>query len=60
LADYTTTREELIWRAGEVLNWVANGSLKLRIYHTFPLAEAAEAHKLLESRQTTGKLLLKP
>jgi NADPH2:quinone reductase len=60
LADYTTTREELLWRAGEVLSWVANGSLKLRIYQTFSLAEAAQAHKLLESRQTTGKLLLQP
>jgi len=60
LAAYTSTREELLWRAGEVLNWVASGELKLRIHRTFALNEAAEAHRLLEGRQTTGKLLLKP
>jgi len=60
LAHYTATRKDLLWRAGEVLNWVASGELKLRIHKTFALHEAAEAHKFLESRQTTGKLLLKP
>jgi NADPH2:quinone reductase len=60
LKDYTATREELERRAGEVLGWVADGSLKLRIEHTYPLAEAAQAHRDLEGRQTTGKLLLVP
>jgi NADPH2:quinone reductase len=60
LKDYTATRQELERRAGEVLGWVADGSLKLRIEHTYPLAEAAQAHRDLEGRQTTGKLLLVP
>ena len=60
LTDYTADREELLWRAGEVLDWVASGQLKLRIGGTFPLAEANEAHRRLESRETTGKLLLIP
>jgi NADPH2:quinone reductase len=60
LAQYTLTREELLWRAGDVLNWVSAGELKLRIGKTFPLAEAAEAHRQLEGRQTTGKVLLIP
>jgi NADPH2:quinone reductase len=60
LKDYTATREELEQRAGEVLGWVAGGSLKLRIEHTYPLAEAAQAHRDLEGRKTTGKLLLIP
>ncbi|MDZ7290610.1 MAG: quinone oxidoreductase [candidate division KSB1 bacterium] len=60
LAHHTATRKELLWRAGDLFNWIASGELKLRIDHKFPLAEAAAAHKLLESRQTTGKLLLQP
>jgi NADPH2:quinone reductase len=52
------TRDELMWRAGEVLNGVASGALKLRIDRTYPLAEAAQAHRDLESRKTIGKLLL--
>lgn len=60
LAHYTLTREELLWRAGDVLKWVSSGELKLRIGKTFPLAEAAEAHRQLEGRQTTGKVLLIP
>ena len=59
LAHHTATREELLWRARDVLNRVANGELKLRLHKIFPLHEAAEAHKFLEGRQTTGKLLLK-
>jgi NADPH:quinone reductase len=58
LAHYTAAREELLARAGEVLGWVADGSLKLTIDRELPLAEAAQAHRLLESRQTMGKLLL--
>ena len=60
LAHHTLTREELLWRAGEVLNWITTGELKLRIEKTFPLGEAAEAHRQLEGRATTGKILLLP
>lgn len=60
LAHYTATREELLWRAGEVLTWINEGKVKLRIGKTFPLAEAAEAHRQLEGRATTGKVLLIP
>jgi NADPH2:quinone reductase len=58
LANYTATRDELLWRAGELFDWVRSGQLKLRIEKTFPLAEAAEAHRQLEGRKTTGKVLL--
>nr|AIA12817.1 Zinc-binding dehydrogenase [uncultured bacterium] len=60
LGHYTATREELLWRAGDVLAWVKAGELKLRIGKRFPLAEAAEAHRQLEGRATTGKVLLTP
>ncbi|MEP7269878.1 MAG: quinone oxidoreductase [Acidobacteriota bacterium] len=60
LAHYAATRKELLWRAGEVLDQVASGELKLRIEHTFPLAQAAQAHTELEGRRTTGKVLLIP
>ncbi|MGA2897937.1 MAG: quinone oxidoreductase [Acidobacteriaceae bacterium] len=60
LKDYTATREELVQRAGDVLGWVADGSLKLRLEHSYALADAAQAHRDLESRKTTGKLLLIP
>src|SRR5215213_10020458 len=60
LAHYTATREELEWRANDVLQMIARGDLKLRIHKTYPLAEAEQAHRDLEGRKTTGKLLLKP
>lgn len=60
LADYTSTRHELEQRAGDVLGWVKSGELKLRVEHVFPLSEAAEAHRQLEGRATTGKVLLIP
>ena len=60
LAQYVLTREELLWRAGDVFDWIGSGKLKLRIERTFPLAEAAEAHRELEGRRTTGKVLLIP
>ena len=60
LMDYCATREELEWRAGEVFGWVASGELKVRIGGTYPLSDAAEAHRRLEGRETTGKLLLIP
>jgi NADPH2:quinone reductase len=60
LKDYTATREELELRAGAVLNAVAEGVLHVRLEHTYPLADAAHAHRDLEGRLTTGKLLLIP
>jgi NADPH:quinone reductase len=60
VAHYIATRAELVARAGDVLGWVKDGRLKLRIAHTFPLAEAAEAHRQLAGRKTTGKVLLIP
>ena len=60
IADFVATREDLLWRTGDVFNWVLSGELKLRIGHEFPLSEAAEAHRQLEARATTGKLLLIP
>ena len=60
LADYTSTRDELEQRAGDVLNWVNSGNFKLRVEHVFPLSEAPEAHSQLASRATTGKILLIP
>ena len=60
LAHYTATREELLRRANEVFGWIADGSLKVRIGATFPLADAARAHTELQSRRTTGKVLLLP
>ena len=58
LAHHTATRPELLQRAGDVLGWVMSGQLKLRISHVLPLKEAPEAHRLLEGRKTTGKVLL--
>ncbi len=60
LAHYILTRAELVARAGEVLGWIKSGKLKLRIDRELPLAQAAEAHRLLEGRRTTGKVLLIP
>jgi len=60
IAHYTETREELLWRAGDVLNWVSDGSLKVRIDRVLPLREAAEAQQVLEARHTAGKVLLQP
>jgi len=60
LAHHLLTREELLWRAGDVLNWIAAGKLKLRIERAYPLAEAGAAHRDLEGRRTAGKLLLIP
>jgi len=60
LAHYAATREELLWRAGDVLGWIAEGKLKLRIDRTYPLANAADAHRDLEGRKTAGKLILLP
>ncbi len=58
LAHYVQNREELLWRAGAVLNGIEGGTLKMRIDRSYPLAEAAQAHRDLESRKTSGKLVL--
>jgi NADPH2:quinone reductase len=60
LADYATNREELERRSGDLFGWVEAGMLDVRIGARVPLAEAAEAHRMLEGRQTTGKVLLIP
>ena len=60
LGHYIATREELVARSGAVFGMMASGKLKLRIEHTYPLAEAQQAHRELEGRKTTGKLLLIP
>ena len=60
LGAYIATREELMARSGAVFGMMAAGRLKLRIEHTYPLAEAQRAHRELEGRKTTGKLLLIP
>jgi NADPH2:quinone reductase len=60
LFHYIASREELLQRAGDVLGWVKDGSLMLRMEHDFPLAKAADAHRALEGRKTTGKVLLIP
>ena len=60
LAHYVLTREELLWRGGEILGALADGSLQLEIGGEWPLAEAAAAYDTLESRASTGKLLLLP
>jgi NADPH:quinone reductase len=60
LGHYTITRDELVSRAGAVFGMIAAGKLKLRIEHIYPLAQAQQAHRDLEGRKTTGKLLLIP
>ena len=58
LGHYLATRDELLWRAGEVLSLVESGDLNVQISGRYPLSDAAQAHRDLESRKTTGKLLL--
>jgi NADPH2:quinone reductase len=60
LGHYVADRDELTWRAGELFDAVTAGTLDVRVGATFPLADAAEAHRALESRSTTGKVLLLP
>ncbi|HEY1577849.1 MAG TPA: quinone oxidoreductase [Terracidiphilus sp.] len=57
---YVATRQELEWRAGEVLGWVKSGELKLRMEHVYALADAGQAQTAMENRKTTGKILLEP
>ena len=58
LNQYIATREELMMRARDLFKWLGDGSVKIRINHTFPLADAVKAHQELEARRTTGKVLL--
>jgi NADPH:quinone reductase len=60
LHDYIATNDELESRAADVLRGIAGGTLKLRIEHIYPLTHAAQAHRDIESRKTTGKLILLP
>ena len=60
LNDHVATREELVWRAGDVLGWVESGALSLYIHDTYPLSEAGRAQDDLENRRTMGKVLLAP
>jgi NADPH2:quinone reductase len=60
LAHHCLTREELLWRAGDVLGWIASGRLEIRIDSTYALADAPQAHRNLESRKSAGKLILVP
>lgn len=60
LAHYVSRREELLQRAQDLFNWLSTGALKLRVEKILPLTETREAHRLLEGRKTTGKVLLIP
>ncbi|AYF74515.1 quinone oxidoreductase [Nocardia yunnanensis] len=60
LAHYTRDRAELLWRAGDIMHAIADGILRVRIGGSYPLAEAERAHRDLESRQTTGSIVLVP
>jgi NADPH:quinone reductase len=60
LGHYLLSRDELLWRAGDVLTAVDRGTLSIKIDRTYPLAGAAAAHQDLESRRSVGKLLLIP
>ncbi|GAA4472971.1 quinone oxidoreductase [Rhodococcus olei] len=60
LAHYTRDRDELRWRSGSVFAAIANGTLTIRVGATYPLADAAQAHRDLESRRTTGSIVLVP
>jgi NADPH:quinone reductase len=60
LNDYVATRDELVRRSSELLGWVRDGSLNVRIGAEFPLVRAADAHRALAGRKTTGKIVLIP
>ncbi|HEX9354384.1 MAG TPA: quinone oxidoreductase [Streptosporangiaceae bacterium] len=60
LGHYMATREELLWRAGDLFRWIAEGRLSVRVGGRYPLEQAAQAQADLASRGTTGKLLLLP
>jgi NADPH:quinone reductase len=60
LFHYVAAREELLERSSQVFGWIREGKLKLTIFREMPLAQAADAHRMLEARQTAGKVLLIP
>ena len=60
LAQYTATREELMWRAESLFSWIGQDNLSVRIGGTYELSNARQAHEDLEGRKTTGKLILIP
>jgi NADPH:quinone reductase len=60
LADHTAAREELLWRAESLFSWIGQNNLDVRIGGTYKLSEAGQAHRDLEGRKTTGKLVLIP
>ena len=60
LFHYTATQKELAWRAGDILDWVSSGALKVRIDRKVSLRDAGRAHRALEARETTGKVLIRP
>jgi NADPH:quinone reductase len=60
LAQYTATREELLWRAESIFSWIGQGNLDVRLGGAYALSEARQAHRDLEGRKTTGKLILIP
>lgn len=60
LGHYTADRAELVGRTNDLFNWIAAGKLKVRVDKTYPLADAGEAHRYLEGRQSKGKILLLP
>jgi NADPH:quinone reductase len=59
LNSHISKPDELAWRAGDLFRWIAEGKLELRVDREYPLAEAAQAHRDMEARKTTGKLLLR-
>ena len=60
IAQHTANREELLWRAESLFSWIGQNNLNVRIGGTYELSDAQQAHRDLESRKTTGKLLLVP
>ncbi len=59
MGDYIATRDELLWRARDLFEWIGRGELSVRIDRVLPLEDAAEAHRLLEGRKTAGKVVLR-
>jgi NADPH2:quinone reductase len=59
LAHYLQTRDEVTWRAGELFDGIQSGAIKLNLHEVLPMANAADAHRLLEGRGTTGKIVLR-
>jgi len=60
MGHYLQTRDELLSRASDLFDWIRAGDLMVRIGAEFALADAADAHRALEGRMTTGKVLLRP